>query len=218
MAIDLYSGTPGSGKSLHLAREIYDYCRMPKERLVIANFSVDKTQLKHPERFVYMDNEDLTPERLIQIGKDRFDPSLSYSERENSIILMIDECQILFNARSWNAKDRSAWVKFFTQHRKLGYSVILVAQFDLMIDKQIRALIESQYVHRKLSSMGFFGLALKYICRGDLYVAVEIFYALRLKTGQRFFRARKKYYSLYDTSNLFEEFDYNGKTSNKEVS
>ena len=37
---------------------------------------------------------------------------------------------------------------FFSQHRKLGYRVILVAQFSEMIDKQIRALIEYEYIHR----------------------------------------------------------------------
>lgn len=207
MAIVLYSGTPGSGKSLHVAREIYDYCFMPKDRLVIANFEVDTEKLKHPNRFRYMDNEELTADKLIQIGKERYDNFSNYNDRENSIILIIDECQLLFNARSWNDEDRAQWVKFFTQHRKLGYFIILVAQFDLMIDKQIRSLIELQYVHRKFSSVGLFGMLLKVIFRGDLYVAIEVFYALKMKTGQRFFRARKKYYSLYDTGNLFEEFE-----------
>ena len=211
MAIVLYSGTPGSGKSLHLAREIYDYCGLRKDRLVIANFQVDTTKLKKPDRFMYMDNQDLTPENLIDLGRSRFDLYKNYADRENTIILMIDECQLLFNARQWNDSDRSAWVKFFTQHRKLGYSIILVAQFDLMIDKQIRSLIEIQFVHRKFSSMGIFGLLLKLIFRGDLYVAIEVFYALKLKTGQRFFRAHKKYYTLYDTADLFEGFDNDNK-------
>lgn len=207
MSIDLYTGTPGSGKSLHLAREIFDYCSLPKNRLIIANFDVVKDNLKHPERFMYMDNKDLTPQHLMNIGIDRVNLWKNYSELENSIVLIIDECQLLFNARSWNATGRDEWVKFFTQHRKLGYKIILVAQFDLMIDKQIRSLIDVQYLHRKLSDLGLFCKFLKIITRSDLFVAIEIFYPLNCKLSSRLFRAHKKYYSLYDTLNLFSEFN-----------
>lgn len=207
MAILLYSGTPGSGKSLHLAQDILYYCSAKKPRLVISNFTVDTSKLKYPDRFMYFDNEDLTPDKLIQLGIDRLSMWKDYNDLEGSIVLIIDECQLLFNARAWNEKGRSKWIKFFTQHRKLGYKVILVAQFDLMIDKQIRSLIDLQYVHRKFSDIGLLGLFLKVVTRSDLFIAVEIFYALKLRTGWRLYRAHKRHYAIYDTCNLFNEFD-----------
>lgn len=207
MSIVLYSGTPGSGKSLHLAQDILYYTSAKKDRLIISNFSVDNDKLKYPERYMYFDNDELTPETLIGIGLDRLSMWSNYNELESSIVLIIDECQLLFNARSWNDKGRSAWIKFFSQHRKLGYKIILVAQFDQMIDKQLRSLIDLQYVHRKFSDIGLIGLILKYITRSDLFISVEIFYPLKLKTGSRLYRAHKKHYEIYDTCNLFSEFD-----------
>ena len=38
----------------------------------------------------------------------------------------------------------------FSQHRKLGYRVILIAQFDRMLDRQIRSVLEYEYIHRKV--------------------------------------------------------------------
>ena len=207
MAIYLYSGTPGSGKSLHLAQDILFYCSRPKNCLVISNFSVDTDKLKYPDRFIYMDNDDMTAENLVNIGLSRLSMWSNYSELEASIILIIDESQLLFNARSWNEKGRSRWIKFFTQHRKLGYKIILVAQFDQMIDKQIRSLIDVQYIHRKFSDIGLLGLFLKVITRSDIFIAVEMFYPLKLRTGSKIYRAHKRHYSLYDTCNLFQEFD-----------
>lgn len=42
--VSLYSGTPGSGKSLHIAERIYR--RMQQRRPVIANFQIRKKGIK----------------------------------------------------------------------------------------------------------------------------------------------------------------------------
>ena len=79
---------------------------------------------------------------------------------EDSILLIIDEAQMLFNPRDWNAKDRIEWLKFFQVHRHFGFSIILVSQSDMMLDKQIRALIEYEEIHRKVSNYGIRGYLL----------------------------------------------------------
>ena len=167
MSVELYSGTPGSGKSLHLARDIYDICNRKKDNMVVCNFDVDTSKFKHPDRFFYVPNEKLSADLLISLGMVNIRTFNTFDKLQNSTILIIDECQLLFNARAWNEGGRADWIKFFTQHRKLGYRVILVAQFDLMIDKQIRALIENEYMHRKMSSMGFIAFFLKWLLRHD---------------------------------------------------
>lgn len=206
MAIDLYSGTPGSGKSLHLARVIYDTCNRKSDKMVICNFDVDTKSFKHPDRFFYIPNEKLDADLLIILGMVNIKTFKEYGKIQGSTILIIDECQLLFNARSWNEGGRADWIKFFTQHRKLGFYVILVAQFDQMIDKQIRALIENQYVHRKMSSMGFIAFLLKTLLRHDLFLCIETFYPLKLKTGQEFLLAKNRYTSIYNTCIIFDEF------------
>ena len=125
--ISLFSGTPGSGKSLHLAQIIYNRCRF--EKFTLGNFEVNRDILDGEEWYQFIDNQDLVPENLIEISKEYFS---EHKFKEGAIVLIIDEAQLIFNVREWNLAGRSDWIHFFTQHRKLGYDIILVAQFDKM--------------------------------------------------------------------------------------
>lgn len=201
--IRLFSGTPGSGKSLHMASEIYAYCNSLRNHLVIANFEVNTSRFRHPERFFYLSNANLrSPKLLLEIITDYYK---DHSLKEGSIVLFIDECQVLFNSRNWRDTNESGWLPFFSQHRKYGVDIYLVAQFDEMIDKQIRSLIEYEVIHRKLSNFGIIGGLLGILSFGGLFIAVEHWYTINQRTGIEFFRARKKYYSLYDTFNTFSQ-------------
>lgn len=193
--IYLYSGTPGSGKSLHTADKLYWRLRAGKP--VIANFPFRWQECGKNPHYLYIDNTDLTPERLINFSRNWF--SAGHKFREGAITLVIDESQILFNSRDWNAAGRGDWLSFFTQHRKYGYDVILVAQFDKMLDRQIRALIEYECVHRKVSNFGVWGKIFSLLAGGKLFVCVKIWYPMKEKVGSEFFRAKKKYYQLYDS-------------------
>lgn len=197
--IYLYSGTPGSGKSLHTARVVYYALR--RGIPVIANFPINLDRVKGCKaEFVERDNLSLTPEYLIQYSREYFSDR---RVREGQLLLVIDECQLMFNARDWNVKGRDRWLSFFTQHRKYGYDVILIAQFDRMIDRQIRALIEYEQIHRKVSNYGWKGKILSLFCLGNLFVAVKVWYPMKEKVGSEFFVASKKFYSLYDTFGMF---------------
>lgn len=192
--IFLYSGTPGSGKSLHTASQLY--WRLHSGKPVIANFDFRSDCCGKNTNFLYIDNMNLTPERLINFSKNWFS---CHSFKEGAITLVIDEAQILFNSREWNKAGRSDWLAFFSQHRKYGYDVILIAQFDKMLDNQIRSLLEYEYVHRKVSNFGIFGKAFSLFAGGKLFVCVKVWYPMKEKTGSEFFCARKKYYKLYDS-------------------
>ena len=200
--IQLFTGTPGSGKSLHMAKEIYHYANRKKDTLIICNFDIVTEKFKYPERFIFLENQELnSPQKVIDIAMEYFK---EHERKENSIILFIDESQLLFNSRDWNIKGRSDWLSFFTQHRKLGFMVILTAQFDLMLDKQIRSLIEYETIHRKVTNYGLAGVLMQLFAFGQpLFIAVEKWYSINERTGITFFLARKKYYSLYDTFNTF---------------
>lgn len=206
--IYLYSGTPGSGKSLHMANDLYWWIR--KGRGVVLNFDIATNKI--PQRkhapVLYLDNSRLKPELLIEYSREYF---RRHKFKEGAIRIYIDECQLLFNAREWQKEGRSEWLSFFTQHRKYGYDVFLVAQFDKMIDKQIRSLIEYEYIHRKVKNFGAWGTFFNLMAGGGLFVCVEMWYPLHEKVGREFFHARKKYYSLYDTLNTFDGGETSGK-------
>lgn len=196
--ICLYSGTPGSGKSLHTASNIK--ARLALNKPVICNFDINRDMVRHSEMFTYADNETLSPAYLAKYAQSYF---AGKKVREEEIFLIIDEAQLLFNAREWQAVNASGWISFFTQHRKMGYHVILVAQFDRMIDRQIRSLIEYEFIHRKVSNFGLAGKIMSSVALGKLFVSVQMWYPLKEKVGSEFFVARRGLYRLYDTYGTF---------------
>lgn len=199
--IYLYSGTPGSGKSLHVAKRIYDLIAYGYP--VISNFDVNLKLIprrKHHGDYVYLPNDQLKPQALIDYSKEHFQKR---KFREGGITLIIDECQLLFNAREWDAKGRAEWLSFFSQHRHYGYDIILVAQFDRMIDRQIRSLIEYEYIHRKVSNFGVAGKVMSAVALGKLFCCVKVWYPLKEKVGSEWYTCKRKYYRLYDTTAVF---------------
>ena len=204
--ITLYSGTPGSGKSLHLAQTIYERIKLDN-CVVIGNFSFNAKAIKGRKKGVYIsiDNNRLTPERLIRFS-DMYRKHYCKGKpiKEGRFTLVIDECQIMFNSREWQMTGRNAWLSFFTQHRKFGFDIILISQFDRMIDRQIRSLIEYEKIHRKVNNYGVAGKILGVACGGSLFVCINMWYPLKQKLGAEFFTAKKKYYSLYDTYKMFD--------------
>ena len=194
--ISLYSGTPGSGKSLHCARTIINWSRLGYP--VVGNFQVDLSKYKRAD-FIYCPNHEMTPDFLIKLSQDK----VGSKPKEGSILLVIDECQLLFNAREWPQNGRAQWLSFFTQHRKLGYDIILIAQFDRMVDRQIRSLIEYEFIHRKMSNFGWQGKLLSLVFGGKSFIAVKRWYPLHERLGAEVFHARKWMYSVYDTYAAF---------------
>ena len=195
--VDLYSGTPGSGKSLHTAKEIRDRLILGKPTL--CNFEINYSGYKRAV-FQYVPNDKLTPDFLVAYAQEWWK---THRFREDGIWCVIDECQLMFNAREWQATGRAEWLSFFTQHRKYGYHIVLIAQFDRMVDRQIRSLIEYEYVHRKVSNFGIGVMLLSLIMGGNTFVAVQSWYPLKTRIGSQFFHARKAYYRLYDSYSTF---------------
>jgi zona occludens toxin (predicted ATPase) len=199
--IKLYSGTPGAGKSLHVASNIFYKLRAKKP--VIANFEVNVHRIKAKKlgEFTYLDNIRMTPQTLIQYAMNYWNGK---KIKEDTLLLVIDESQLLFNSRDWSRNGRNDWLSFFSQHRKYGYEIILIAQFDRMLDRQIRSLVEYEYMHRKVNNFGIGGTILGILAMGKLFVAIKVWYPMHEKVGSEFYKARKKYYSLYDTYGTFK--------------
>lgn len=197
----LYTGTPGSGKSLHAAHDIVR--RLKKKGGLICNFPVNDEVVKKPKTHSqYWDNSELTPACLAEYALNNHKIG-----KENQCLVVIDEAQVIFNCREFGKSDRAAWVQLFCQHRKLGYNFILITQNDRMLDRQIRALVEYQVKHRKVNNYGFGGLLLS-LTFMSWFMAIETWYGMTGKeaiTGRSVFTYSKKYSKVYDSYRLFSE-------------
>ena len=199
MSIWLYTGTPGSGKSYHTARDIVNRLKRPGG--LICNFPIKEDFVKKRKSHVeYWDNSDLTAKRLVEYAMKHHAIG-----KEGQTLVIIDECQIIFNCRDFGRKDRNAWVQFFAQHRKLGFNVILITPNDKMLDKQIRALVETEIKHRKLNNYGLAGLFMT-LTGMTWFAAIEYWYGgNKLCLGKQLFPYRKKFEKIYDSYKLFSD-------------
>lgn len=202
--INFYSGTPGSGKSLHVAKDILFKLRVKKQN-VIANFPVNEDliysksffgkPLKNFGKFFYVPNNKLNVKYLVDYAKENH-----VFGKEGQTLLVIDECQVFFNPREFARKDRLEWNNFFSQHRKLGYTCTLVSQNDRLVDRQIRALFEYEVKHRKVNNykIGTLFPVATFAC-------INYWYGVKEKLGTEFFFYNKKLGDFYDSYKMFSE-------------
>lgn len=160
MAMTLYSGFVGSGKSYHATREGIRFADASfGGGWVLANFPIKpKKSLfgfgKTETRWIFKRNEEFSPKLLIDLSRE-----YGWDKKENSCMLIFDEAGILFNSRDWaKNRDRMAWIQFFSQSRKFGYDIVFVAQDARMLDRQIRSLCEYEIAHRKMNNWSIFKL------------------------------------------------------------
>lgn len=199
----MYSGTPGSGKSYHATDDIR-LAMMRGRTPVICNYDLSHDMPNYDELYHYMPNDVLDPDWLIEFANDWWK---SHKFREDGILLICDECQLLFNSREWNNPKRMAWLSFFSQHRHHGFKVIFIAQSDKMVDRQFRALIEMETIHRKLANFGIGGKLLSLVALGRVFTAVTTYYGLKERIGVRFFVVRKRVTGLYDSYTTFKRLE-----------
>lgn len=209
--IYLYSGTPGSGKSLNSIRDIVNKLQLGGN--VIANFAI-KTDLIKPKRnktfgkFIYKENNDLTVEFLTDFALKNH-----IKGKEAQTLIVIDEAQAMFNPRDFRDINRKDYNHFFSLHRHLGYNVILITQNDRLLDKQIRCLLEYEVKHRKVNNFKLIGKLLPFCT----FACVTYWYGVREKMDVTFFAYKKKLSNLYDSYALFDvvKNEENKKIENK---
>lgn len=198
--IYLYSGLPGSGKSYHVAKDILRG-RLRRSSFYMCNFPVSVDGVAE------LPSLDLTVDDALRARQAWLDEGHTIT-REGQIKLIIDECQLVFNSRDWNSPSRRDWLSFFTQHRKLGFDVILIAQDISMLDKQIRSVIEIDCHHYKLNNFGLAGSLLSLATLGHpvchaTYIVNGLRRANAGRVGHEFFFVHKGVYRVYDSHSLF---------------
>lgn len=209
--VNVYTGTPGSGKSLHCANMILFYLKHGKR--VICNFPIntDIIKKKYRKNFFYIPDKDLKPHYLFEFAK-----AYHKEMREDQTYLIIDEAQRLFPIdRIYEL--RRAWEEFFQLHRHYGYSIILVTQNLSYINKGIRIQTEYEVKHRKINNYGIGGLILT-ILHIPLFVALTYWQGTKERIYSDFYLYKRKYGKFYNTfSNFDTSYNYPvGDESDKE--
>lgn len=201
MSIYVYTGTVGTGKTLHAAQNIREDVNGIRPHPVIANFKINAEMLKRPELVTYCPNEELTVDFLRDFALDYWN---GHDYKEDMIHLYVDEAQLLYNSRRWTARDRMENLEFYSQSRKAGYRIVFLAQSARMVDNQFRMLMEYEVNHRRVTSMGLPGLILGALCMRRLFLRVEYQYATHERIGSTLYFARKRDMRIYDTNATFE--------------
>lgn len=217
MSIGCYTGFPGSGKTLQASQKMLEELSIGK--YVVSNYMINneyyektlnknfkarsydenrhskkykKAKYELFDKFIYCQNSMLTPKLLYDISLDYFAP-----KKMSQCLLVLDEASLIFNSRTWNEKGRDDWIRFFKLHRKLGYDIILIEQNIDSIDKQIKANIEHEYLHRAINKFGnmqylsLFGI--------QAFAQVRIWRCNNQKDDSKLFFYRRYYNKLYDT-------------------
>jgi len=217
--ITLLQGTPGSGKSSVMVTDMAEhllsggwiatnFSLVPNWLDILCNYSLKyRYFMDEGQRQLYRDSLSRrawqvgTPDTVETLGKVM--RSSVPRVREGMGKLFLDEAQFLFNSRNW--QQNSGFIEFFTQHRKLGWDVVLIAHTKDMIDKQIRGLIELETRIRNLQKIKLFGMvpcAWKptFLCitryAGVAAGAGEIF-------SKRLYPLHRTFSQLYDTMEVF---------------
>ncbi|MEX2105929.1 MAG: zonular occludens toxin domain-containing protein [Solirubrobacterales bacterium] len=164
--ISLVSGPPGNGKSFYAIRKVTQALDEGKpvagnvelrqgwpQKLARHNWVFWLRRLARRKFLREAGNRYHYTEDLGELFRIRL-----RGEGEGRGLMVLDEAHNWMNARSWSARDREEIVRFFTQHRKLGWDVILIAQHPEMIDKQVRNLCEYNIYLRNLKKARWGGL------------------------------------------------------------
>lgn len=205
MTIYLYSGTPGSGKSLHAASDIR--AQLAMGRPVITNFELGaNAKCRNREMYHYIPDLLMRPQDLRDFATDYWE-SVNPRFAEDRLLLVLDEMQVLHNSREWQRNgggERLDWLTFFSQHRKYGYRVIMIAQNAKMIDNQYRMLIEHDIQHRKMSNYGMAGWLASLLFGGKLFAFIDFYYPTGDRLGMEWYVMRRRDAAMYDTRAIFQ--------------
>lgn len=172
--IVLYQGSLGSGKSASAVAEAFKH--LWRGGVVACNFSLtpnwvdemcnhdiacrfskkyrQKTAHSLWSRFFKVSSLDAIKQidvKSLCVGREK---TVAGKYQEGQGLLILDESQLIFNSRKSMSGDKNMqWIEFFTQSRKLGWKVILIAHKAEMIDTQIRDLAEYEARMRNLQKI-----------------------------------------------------------------
>lgn len=200
----LYWGSNGSGKSLHVAKDIK--AALARGSLVMANFdiNVETTKMHEKSRFIYFRNQEIkeSPVPVIEAITEYFKEC-----GVRHVLLVMDESHHVFDSRNWKAKGRKEWNAFCSEHRHYGkdkLDIIFITPGKRAVDKRIREAAEYEVGHRKIENCGTWGFWVAFLFGGNLFSYQVFSPGFKQQTESHFFRGNKELFNLYNTHAMFD--------------
>ena len=167
--ITLYSGISSLRESPHLIKLLEK--KVKHGNTILSNFDISSI-LDPKGSFTYIEINQSLPYWLLSFANS-YANNVKESEKRyvayGEILLVLDESQLFLQSDQWNRKIFNDLLKFFIQHRKLGFDIILISKSDDLIDLQFRHLICYEIIHRKVSEFGVIGKYLGSLLHKDFF-------------------------------------------------
>lgn len=198
---------PGPGWALTFARSNV-FTRMRGKRFVAARAVDFERRL-----YVVEDLADLMRLRIPACGRcGRCKSGEGVCQKEGRGLAVLDEAHIWMNSRTWDQDERGEGLsrseavsrrlritRFFAQHRKRGWDVILIAQQAGLLDNQVRGLYEYHSVVRNIRKLPVWWNPLRFM-PWVIFVAVTSWNdPTKTKCGVECYFLSKSVANLYDT-------------------
>ncbi len=221
--IEVYSGTPGSGKSLHTSHEIKTYLNIGKNVISTCAIDTDLCFLnpfkvwyvnhfnkkpkkikknKKAKNFYYIDILDITPDYLY-----RFAAEHHVFGKEHQTIVFLDECVAIFsptvisnNTTLWNE-----WDTFFRKHRHIGFDVVLIPQSKKLIARKVLEYCEFETKHYNRKNQGLVGWLFSLFVGGSLFSWSKCWRGTKGALEQGFFTYKPIYGLMYNSYSMFDD-------------
>lgn len=217
--IHLYSGTPGSGKSLHVASTIRQWLRLKKR--VISTCDIDTRLCFMPKiiEFVYeltrgkvflYDKNDSRANLFTFIDIHNITPKMLYEYaakyhkegKEKQTLVIFDECVSIFSPTVLTTTAWNEWERFFQYHRHIGFEVILIPQSSKLISRKVIEYCEFDIRHRAIKNSGFFGWVVSFLS-GGLFSAGTYWRGINKIQSKEWFRFHYYLGKMYNSYAMF---------------
>lgn len=187
--ISVYTGFPGSGKSLHAVSVIYAHVK--GKGTVVSNIDLagfQENPYYHYREFQWFKNV----ENVKNIASEHFHDKIK-------TLFVIDEAQVIFDSRSWNEDGRMDWNVFFSMHRHYKCDFILITQSYQNLDKRIRANVEFQNQHVNIKNASRLSHMFLQFLPDFMFLSNRFYANTKERIGSSWIFCRKKYTRLYNT-------------------
>lgn len=187
--ISVYTGFPGSGKSLHAVSLIYAHVK--GKAYVCSNIMLNG--YKDNPYYIYHDFlwwQDV--DNVQKLAEEHLMDKIP-------LLFVLDEAQVLFDSRQWADRGRMPWNIFFSMHRHYKCHFILITQSINNLDRRIRSNVEYQYQHVNVKHATRVTHLLFGLLPDFLFLANRFYGGGKERIGSEWILRRKKYTNLYNT-------------------
>lgn len=155
--ITAFVGKTGSGKTLDAVNKIVQNLKPHPHTGKIRTIYTNIEGMDDPTCQAYLQeqvglNDYEMKKHFIWVSDKQIETIYDYV-KEGSLVV-VDECHKRWNTRDWQKDSNRKMADWCSTHRHLGCDLLLITQDMEKVDKQIRGLVHTSYVIRKVDFMG----------------------------------------------------------------